>query len=385
MFRSVFALAAPALLLPLALAGQAPERGGFIVKLGNDTVAVERFSRTRTQLEGDVVSRSPRTTILHYVATLGPTGRITRYEAAMHPGAGGLAGPAVQNSVVTIVGDTAVVEIHGARGDRTMKLAVRPGAVPMPPLTFAFYEQMIRQARAEKRDSLMVDMVFPGAPQTTQTKLIMRRDSAVIDLFGLPAFARLDNVGRVLNLDGRQTTDKVLVERVDNVDADGIARMFAAREAASGAMGQLSPRDTARTSVGGATVLVDYGRPHQRGRVIFGDVVPWDQVWRTGANAATQLVTDRDLVIGGTTVPAGTYTLWTLPGKSGAKLIINRQHGQWGTEYDAAQDFGRFDLTSTALAQPVEQFTMMLEPAGTGGVMRMRWAGTEYSIPFTVK
>ena len=75
---------------PLA---QAPERGGFIVRLGNDTVAVERFSRTRTQLEGDVVSRSPQNRIVHYVATLGPTGRITRFESAMHPGAAGLAGP----------------------------------------------------------------------------------------------------------------------------------------------------------------------------------------------------------------------------------------------------------------------------------------------------
>ena len=109
MSRCTLGLFAPAMLLPLALAGQAPERGGFIVRLGNDTVAVERFSRTRTQLEGDVVSRSPRTTIVHYVATLGPTGRITRFESAMHAGATGLAGAPLQSSVVTMVGYTAVV------------------------------------------------------------------------------------------------------------------------------------------------------------------------------------------------------------------------------------------------------------------------------------
>jgi len=232
----------------------------------------------------------------------------------------------------------------------------------------------------------MVDMVFPGAPRASQTTLRMRGDSAIIDLFGLPAMARLDNIGRVLNLDGRQTTDKVLVDRVANVNADSLARVFAAREAAAGAMGQLSPRDTVHAMIGNAMVMVDYGRPHQRGRTIFGDVVPYGQVWRTGANAATQLITDHALMIGGTAVPAGTYTLWTLPSATGAQLIINKQHGQWGTEYDPAQDLVRLPLTQTALATPVEQFTIALDPAGaTGGTLRLRWAGTEYSIPFTIQ
>jgi hypothetical protein len=214
----------------------------------------------------------------------------------------------------------------------------------------------------------------------------MRGDSAIVDLFGLPAYARLDNIGRVLNLDGRQTTDKVLVDRVDNVNIDSLARVFGAREAAAGAMGQLSPRDTAHAMIGNAMVMVDYGRPHQRGRRIFGDVVPYGQVWRTGANAATQLITDHALVIGGTTVPAGTYTLWTLPSASGAQLIINKQHGQWGTDYDPKQDLVRLPLTQGALASPVEQFTIAVDPSGsTGGTMRFQWEGTEYSIPFTVQ
>lgn len=389
MRRPVFALIAPVLLVSAAAGGaaaQAPERGGFIVRLGNDTVAVERFSRTRTQLEGDVVSRSPQNRIVHYVATLGPTGRITRFESAMHPGAAGLAGPAVQSSIVTVAGDTATVQLHTPRGDQTMKVAVRPGAVPMPPLTFAFYEQMVRQARAEKKDTLLVDMVFPGAPKATETRLVMRGDSAIVDLFGLPAYARLDNIGRVLNLDGRQTTDKVLVDRVPDVNADSLAKVFGAREAAAGPMGQFSPRDTVHAMIGSAMVMVDYGRPHQRGRKIFGDVVPWGQVWRTGANAATQLITNRPLMIGGTAVPAGTYTLWTLPSASGAQLIINKQHGQWGTDYDASQDLVHLPLTRSALTAPVEQFTIAIDPSGsTGGTLRMRWEGTEYSIPFTVQ
>ena len=387
MSRRAFGLLAPAMLLPLALAGQLPERGAFIVRLGNDTVAVERFTRTRTRLEDDVVSRSPRTTLIHYVATLGPTGRITRFEAAMYPAATGLAGAPLVSSVVTVSGDTAVAQVRGGpRGERTIRIPLRPGAVAVPRLTFAFYEQMIRQARAEKRDTVLADMVAPPAETATPTQLVMRGDSAIIDLFGLPAFARLDNIGRVLNLDGRQTTDKVLVDRVDNVNIDSLAKVFSAREATTGAMGQLSPRDTVHAMIGNAMVMVDYGRPHQRGRRIFGDVVPYGQVWRTGANAATQLITDHALVIGGTTVPAGTYTLWTLPSASGAELIINRQHGQWGTDYDPKQDLVRLPLTQSALASPMEQFTIRIDPSGsTGGTLRLQWEGTEYSIPFTVQ
>jgi hypothetical protein len=108
-------------------------------------------------------------------------------------------------------------------------------------------------------------------------------------------------------------------------------------------------------------------------------------VWRTGANAATQLSTDRDLVFGTTVLPAGKYTLWTLPTPTGAKLIINRETGQWGTAYHADKDFARLDLTTNRLTQPVEQFVIGIAPRGPGGALRLAWDDREYLIPFTVR
>ncbi len=385
MRHSALLLAVPFLILTSSLSAQAPDQGGFLIRLGNDTVAAERFTRTPTRLEGEVMSRSPETRLTHYVATLGPGSRITHYQSEMRVARTGLTGPAVVTSDITVAGDTAIVQLTTPQGSRTHKVPVRPGAVPMPPLTFAFYEQMVRQARAEHRDTLRVDMVFPQAPTATQTRLIMRGDSAIVDLFGLPAYAKLDNMGHVLDLDGRQTTDKVMVTRVNNVDTRALAQMFGAREAGTGAMGQLSPRDTAHAMFGDAMMMVDYGRPHQRGRVVFGGIVPWNEVWRTGANAATQLITNHDLVIAGTTIPAGTYTLWTVPTPDGATLIINRQHGQWGTEYDASQNFARFPMMRTTLADSLEQFTISIDPAAGGGTLQLRWENTQYSLPFTVK
>ncbi|HUQ21133.1 MAG TPA: DUF2911 domain-containing protein, partial [Gemmatimonadaceae bacterium] len=92
-----------------------------------------------------------------------------------------------------------------------------------------------------------------------------------------------------------------------------------------------------------------------------------------------------DLVFGSTTLPAGKYTLWTLPTATGTKLIINSQTGQWGTDYDQSKDFARLDLTSKTLPTPVEQFTIAVVPQGTGGALKLSWDTTEYSIPFTIK
>ncbi|HEX6368272.1 MAG TPA: DUF2911 domain-containing protein [Longimicrobium sp.] len=146
-----------------------------------------------------------------------------------------------------------------------------------------------------------------------------------------------------------------------------------------------SPRDTAEMRIADDRVYVDYGRPFMRGRAIMGGLVPYGQVWRTGANAATTLITTRALRVGGTTVPAGTYTLYTLPGETAWQLIINRQTGQWGTEYDQAQDLARIPMQVARTPAPVEQFTIALEPGGGNLVnLVMTWEDTRASVPMEI-
>ena len=159
--------------------------------------------------------------------------------------------------------------------------------------------------------------------------------------------------------------------------------------AATGAEAQqqpvLSPRDTARMEVPGGTVLVDYGRPSMRGRKIMGGLVPWGKVWRTGANAATHLVTDVDLQVGGVHLPKGRYTLYTLPSPEGWQLIVNRQTGQWGTQYDAGRDLARIPMRTTRMDEQVEQFTIRVDPRGEReGALVLEWENTRAEVPFTV-
>lgn len=159
-----------------------------------------------------------------------------------------------------------------------------------------------------------------------------------------------------------------------------------------------TPHETTSTVIDGNRVTLVYGRPfmkHPRTgqvRQIWGDLVPYGKVWRTGSDEATLLITQQPIELGGTTIPAGAYTLWTLPNEDGAKLIVNKQIGQWGADrdlkkiYDEANDVARVDLKKDTLPAPAEQFTMAIERApGGGGVIKMMWDTTQYSVPFTVK
>lgn len=150
----------------------------------------------------------------------------------------------------------------------------------------------------------------------------------------------------------------------------------------------LSPPGTATfTFTDGKTITIDYSRPSMRGRAIFGGLVPYGQVWRTGANAATTLKTDTDLVIGGATVPAGTYTLYTVPEEKKWTLIINKQTGQWGTKYDQAQDLARVEMKlSKPATAPVEQFTIGFDQSGTTkAVLKLEWADTLAKVDIAEK
>lgn len=143
-----------------------------------------------------------------------------------------------------------------------------------------------------------------------------------------------------------------------------------------------SPPATAEVSLKGKTITIDYSRPSMKGRKIMGGLVPYGQVWRTGANEATTLTTPVDLNIGGTKVPAGKYTLWTLPSEGTWKLIINKQTGQWGTNYDEKQDLARVDMQKSELSAPVEQFTMSFDKKSEDTAdLVMKWEKTSVSIP----
>ncbi|MDQ6707029.1 MAG: DUF2911 domain-containing protein [Acidobacteriota bacterium] len=145
------------------------------------------------------------------------------------------------------------------------------------------------------------------------------------------------------------------------------------------------PADTSVT-IDGKKIAIEYAAPSMRERKIFGGLVPYGQVWRTGANAATTLKTEADLDINGLQVPKGEYTLYTLPSQNEIMLIVNKQTGQWGTEYSQGQDLGRVKMTVSRPQGPVETFKITLtSEGGKKGKLTLAWENTVASVPFTVK
>lgn len=147
----------------------------------------------------------------------------------------------------------------------------------------------------------------------------------------------------------------------------------------------LSPPATAEAKIGGKNITINYSAPSKRDRVIMGELVPYGQVWRTGANAATKLTTDTDLMLGNLHVPAGTYSLFTIPGEKEWTLIVNKQHGMSGTKYDQAQDLGRVKMTVKPVKGTVETFVIGLEPAGAKkATLSLTWENVAASVPVLV-
>jgi DUF2911 family protein len=369
--------------LLLALAVTVQESGAFVVRIGNDTLSLEQYTRTATQVRGEYVIRSPRSVHRIYTADLNPDGTVRKLEVITH-NIGGGPGPMETKLGIEFVGDTSVWTVPRGDSSVTQKIAAPRGTWPYQIHVYGLIEQYGRWARATGKDSA----AFTALGSANQSsggyvkKLggdTLRLMFAQGQLAGLGPFTFVldrQGGGRLQWLTGKGSTVQVDVQRVPSVPMAQAGPMFANRP-----LGQLSPRDTARGTIGGAEVWVDYSRPSLRGRQIFGALEPWDKVWRTGANAATQFNTPVDLVIGGATVPAGKYTLWTLPSPTGWKLIINKQTGQWGTAYDPAQDLVRVDAKVETLAAPVEQFQIAFEPAA----ITFTWDRTRYSVPVAKK
>ena len=374
------------------------EQYGFVARLGRDTVSVERVTRRRNTVTSDEVDRFPRVRQRHTEIELAPNGGI-RHLVMDITTPSEPAKQRVRRVTVTVTGDSVHITKRDSTGTVRRDFATG-GSIAMAhlPQMYSLYELYfdaalgIMKANPAAHDTahlrqFYIDREFDRFP--LHTGRVWRKPDGTLDishdwLSGIGE-ATVDSSGRLLAYSGARTTYKVDVTRVtDMPNVDTIGRQFAALETQSG-FKQLSVRDTARATIGAATFAVDYGRPLARGRELLGALLPYDYVWRTGANAATQFTTSAPITIAGIRVPAGTYSLWTVPRKKGADLIVNGQAGQWGTEYDGKRDIGMARMTAESLATPVEQFTISITRADERhGTLAMEWGPFRWTAPIVV-
>ena len=386
----------------LAGCGSEPtDRYGFITRLGNDTISVENVVRSGNTLTIDAADRFPRVRERHADITLAPDGGIRRLvmdiTTPSEP-----ANERVRHVVADVTRDSVLMTKRD--GAAYTRWAFAHGGEPVVahvPQMYSLYELYFAAALARPATSatpagdtvalrqFYIDREFDRFPlaRATVRRLPGNKVEVWHDWLAGVGIATLDSSRRLLTYSGARTTYKVDVSRIEQtMNVQAIGAQFAALESKNGGAKQLSVRDTARVSIGSATFTVDYGRPLARGRKLLGDVVPFDYVWRTGANAATQFTTTAAITLAGLSVPAGTYTLWTVPHANGvADLIVNKQSGQWGTEYDGKRDLGVAHLQTDSARSPVEQFTISVVGVDDHrGTIAIEWGPFRWIAPIVV-
>jgi hypothetical protein len=379
-----------------------PERYGFVTTLGNDTVAVERIARSPTRLVADGVDRWPFVRRRHTEFELNRDGTIRRMVMDVRTPNGPTPRERARRVTADFPNEAVKISVRDSSGVRDTSFATG-GIITVPHVSMMYSVIELEIAAALRRaaatglapaDSVPFRQFYPdrdvGPSFTMHRGRVVPRGNGKVELrhgwLAGTGDVTVDGSGRMLSYSGMRSTYKVAVARTTAPpDIDSVAGRLAAAERATGQR-QLSVRDTVRATIGPASFTVDYGRPLARGRTLLGDVIPYDRVWRTGANAATQLSTSAPVTLAGLSLPAGRYTLWTVPHVQSVDLIVNRQTGQWGTEYGRAHDLGRAPLASDSVAPPLERFTISIESTGTGrGILAMAWGPFRWTAPITLQ
>ena len=372
---------APPLLLALAaLAWAAPARGqeaSFVHRLGRDTMAVEQFTRSGNRLVGEVASRlGAAVTRLQYEVTIGsdglPQGAIFRNRSA--------AGTPLPNQPgeirLTFSRDSVKREAIFADSVSTRMLAATQG-VPLQSPAFGLYEIPFAHMRQGNAQSATFAVVNTGGGNPGSVTFTAAGGDTIRASNG--TVYRVDREGRVLAIDASNTTQKLMASRSsERVDPAAVAGGMTAA-------GTLSQRGAAHASFTRSVVFINYGRPQVRERTVWGGtLVPPDTIWRAGANEATHLATSRAISFGDVTLEPGLYTLWVFNASSGGpQLVINRQVGQWGTQYDQAQDIARIPMTLAAAPDHVEEFTITIRNlGGNRGAIDLAWGAQVATAEF---
>lgn len=375
MRRLDYAIAGAVLLLIIgACTPPKSETYGFVAVLGDDTTSVERVTRTGHHIVSDAVGRSPMVTRRHWEADLRRDGTMTNWSMDTYiPNA-----PAARQHLhhTATFGDQAL-DFSRRTSDGTKNVRYRKQfaeTVPWNAFVYATYEPLLDAARrtgVAGKPAQIGQYFFEGWDEGHVGYADVDRQpdgSYLIGSTGLAGrgLARVDSNGRLVSYSGQGTTYKQEVRRIVRVpDIDSLTARFAADERAKGIATSLSPRDTVRATVGAAALTIDYSSPARRGRTLVGALIPYGEVWRTGANAATQLATTAPIQLAGVDLHPGTYTLWTLPTERGVELVINGESGQWGTAYDGSRDIARRPMAVDSLPQNVERFTIRVVPDTT--------------------
>ncbi len=360
-----------------------PTNSGFVTLLGNDTLAIEKFGLVDGIFHAEVVLRSPRTSLRSYDLIVN-SGILVSMEVNSYDPSLGLSSEIIGYQKLHLEGDSLIREVKNDRGTSFQKAYTDGDILPFIDMVHWPFELVMSKAYNSGQDSIR-QMLLAGSrarpfiiTNLGEGNMTLRHPTRGVMKI------KVDEDGKLTELDAGATTRKLIVTRTGELDIESFAREYAEIEKSGKVFGALSGRGGSEIIIGEDTISVDFGRPSKRGRDIFGSLVKYGELWRTGANRATHFRTGKAIKIGEIEIPAGEYTLYSIPEDEGGTLIINTQTGQGGTTYNQDNDQVRVPLQVRDLDEVVELFTIVLEVDGSTGELKLQWDQKEYYVQFEI-
>ncbi|MCH2450614.1 MAG: DUF2911 domain-containing protein [Gracilimonas sp.] len=355
-------------------------QAAFVTLLGSDTLAVEQFEKTDTSITANVILRSPETRFSTYFLKWDETGGIQEMARTDYPASTGFAGEGAIVQTVVRDGDSLMVEVLDNENPRSYKAPYQPGVLPFIDMVHWPFEIAFNNAVEAGQDTVNQPLLTGNRLSNFIIAAIEGDSMTIRHPFRGVMGVNVDESGNLEYLDAGLTTRKLKVHRVNELDLDALTTRFA-----NNPIGQLSGAVSAKFSFRDTDFIVEFGSPQKRGRELFGGIVPYGKVWRTGANRATHFSTSSDLRFGELDVPAGEYTLFSIPEADGGTLIINNQTGQNGTSYNESRDLGRVPMEVSTKDDITEAFTITVDETDEGGRINLIWGDTIYSSDFVIE
>ncbi|TWI95592.1 Protein of unknown function (DUF2911) [Mucilaginibacter frigoritolerans] len=360
-------------------------KGSLIYTLGPDTSSVGNFELNGNKFMLTVVSMSPYVNVSKLKGAFFPDGQLMYVEGNNYNPARGK-DSLLYAYKLNYDKDTTIIETRSKNRISTHKYPVKimvannlggDALVFMPALLANFAPKRVGDSVISSH------IVFNSArkfiiKKTGDRKLLL--GSSVMGMFTI----FLDKNGRMQSVDGIGTSFNIKGTAGKYLNIDSVIASNVKQQQLHPRLAIINKLDSVKTTINAAAVKIIYSRPSVRDRVIFGEVVPWNRIWRTGADAATKISLSKPLYFNGKELPAGAYSIFTIPTQNGWTLIFNKQANIWGTEHNADYDFLKVPMLIQALNEPVELLTFTIDAAdNNGGVISVSWDKLKASVSFT--
>lgn len=356
--------------------------GSFVAKLGNDTVIVETYNLVDNHLFGKAFLRYPEDQVGIFNYHFYPDGSIRYYSMAfMNPDSTfsgrGVVGTTCESDSCTWYSSWMGDEVEYQRKHPAKHLDFIGGWTPTISLIEWNCMRLLKSGQNTLPMTLLNDYIG-----TREIALYKGNQDTI--LFGGPflEYTKLTTTpdGRIKTYDGTGTPWNYIVTRHELIDVDAVAK----RLSKTPKIGIPSPEVEDAFPVQGDTIKISYGRPAMRGRKIFGGVVPYDSIWRTGAGDPTKIDLPYSIKIGKILIPKGRYSLFTIPRATAWTLIFNTDLEQWPTDPNPSADFAQVPMQVRQLKESIERFIIEISPTEKGGIIKMTWDQTQAVAEFKV-